>query len=167
MPAQIPADVFWARYFFRVTQIEADDARRKQVLESELCSFNLHPNHLLIVISVIQPQRPRQLEKNTTTMTTLIGTTKTSLNRLLPPLSQMSPTPLPQAQKRPCNQPHAALPQRASAAPARAAMMWSAVHRVTAMRRLPRHLQRTFPLLQHRHQQPRRLKRTRTVTGSR
>jgi hypothetical protein len=33
VPAKMPAEAFWTRYFFRVHQIDEDDARRRQVLE--------------------------------------------------------------------------------------------------------------------------------------
>jgi len=33
VPEKLASDVFWSRYFFRVRQIEQDEARRKQVLE--------------------------------------------------------------------------------------------------------------------------------------
>lgn len=35
VPSKIPAEAFWSRYFFRVQQIEDDEARRKAVLEGE------------------------------------------------------------------------------------------------------------------------------------
>ena len=35
VPGKLPAEAFWTRYFFRVQQIEEDEARRKEILEGE------------------------------------------------------------------------------------------------------------------------------------
>jgi hypothetical protein len=40
VPTKMPAETFWTRYFFRVHQIDEDEARRKQVLEGQL---TVHP----------------------------------------------------------------------------------------------------------------------------
>lgn len=35
VPSRLPAEAFWTRYFFRVQQIEEDEARRREILEGE------------------------------------------------------------------------------------------------------------------------------------
>lgn len=37
VPTPLTAEAFWSRYFFRVSQIDADEQRRKAVIEGELC----------------------------------------------------------------------------------------------------------------------------------
>lgn len=57
VPNTIPAEAFWTRYFFRVQQIEEDEARRREILESECphdlgCLFVLGPLRHVLMLNV-------------------------------------------------------------------------------------------------------------------
>lgn len=97
VPGTITSEAFWSRYFFRVAQIDEDEARRKRVLEGE-CSLVLFFWRLsLITLDVSQvPPSPHQTTK------TSPGTWKTMTNRPLPlppllplPSPSLPPPPLP------------------------------------------------------------------------
>ena len=86
VPAQIPEEVFWARYFFRKQCVEEEEERRKKVLQGKVSGASPPPRYQ-IPSTLLIPNRPQSPSKTTT----ISAGTWTTRNRSRRPGSRKSP----------------------------------------------------------------------------